>query len=289
MFHNSVNSCTSSGSESSDTESDGSNSDSSMNSKNPVVTQAMIHSPPKNYNLDSPVDIYENILGISPNAVKSQGPPLLDDIALRYANYISDGLEKELKASLMEKWKIPENCLFLTPPKANPEILALMNTSELRKDNFLVAIQELLSKGISALGGYLSKAVKEDPNNTDLEMLVNSGQILCEVQRTLTSHRRFRLNYLLSSQIQQMAQKTKADEYLYGADFGEKWKALKAAESIGKELRAPLQTSLNSRVPSNKVRLRMSLQKKKERGRQYTKRRKYDQKDRKWDNQKRRQ
>lgn len=68
------------------------------------------------------------------------------ELALRWESYLTSGLDKETRKSLLETWKTPSNCRQLTAPVLNPEIQALLSQVNLKKNKFLQNMQDIREK-----------------------------------------------------------------------------------------------------------------------------------------------
>jgi hypothetical protein len=68
-----------------------------------------------------------SLLGDAPKSDQQFGPPIHKDIASRWQEILSKGLEKEMKEKLLKGYMIPKNCDLLFAPKLNPEAKALQN------------------------------------------------------------------------------------------------------------------------------------------------------------------
>lgn len=123
-------------------------------------------------------------MGKDPTKPQQTGPDLLEDLALRWTNYVQEGLDNESKTQLAEKWFIPKNCQALDSPKINEEIVALLPSAPIRRDGYLRALQSLLGKGLIALGTHLTKILAEKEHHEDLDVtgLVDTGRIIAEAR-----------------------------------------------------------------------------------------------------------
>lgn len=100
-----------------------------------------------------------DLLGLHPTAEATDGAPLNDDIATRWENYLTKGLDPDQVRELTDKYKTPSNCKLLKPPEVNPEIAALLTESSKKGDTFFQTIQVLLGKAMCALGELLNASL----------------------------------------------------------------------------------------------------------------------------------
>lgn len=214
--------------------------------------------------LEENTEYISNILGEDPSVDNTFGPDISEKLATRWKTYISQGLPKESKAKLLESWPIPKNCPTLLGPKLNPEVQPLLSTSDIKKEVFLMDLQNSLGKGITALGSTLSKLLEiNNPDNPDpnLSPLVDAGKMLCDVHHTISNHRKFVLYHHFNNKIQKMAALQHPDGMLFGEDFGEKCKAAKVLESSAKDLKPTTpSTSKNAYRPPRNYRWKFSGQ-----------------------------
>lgn len=214
------------------------------------------------HEIEEDVEDMSKILGEDPSVDNTFGPDISEKLAARWKIYISQGISKESKAKLLETWAIPKNCPNLLGPKLNPEVQPLLNTSDIKKEVFLMELQNSLGKGIAALGSTLSKLLEtNNPDNPDpnLSSLVDAGKMLCDVHHTISNHRKFVLSHHFNTKIQKMAALQHPDGMLFGEDFGEKCKAAKMLESSAKDLKAPgPSTSKNSYHPPRNYKWKFS-------------------------------
>ncbi|XP_074028450.1 uncharacterized protein [Leptinotarsa decemlineata] len=95
--------------------------DSDANEDAPVriITEAQVQDVPTTQSDSLSV---VNLLGVDPSSDTVMGEPINGDIVTRWSVYLSKGLDKEIRDSLSNKWKIPENCPLLSAPKLNNEL-----------------------------------------------------------------------------------------------------------------------------------------------------------------------
>ncbi|KAJ8981501.1 hypothetical protein NQ317_016498 [Molorchus minor] len=202
----------------------------------------------------SEAEIENNILGDDPATVSQFGPNISEDLARRWRKYLSEGLDKEVKSTLLGKMLIPENCRPLTGPKLNPEIQFMLSPTEIKKEGFLLELQASLGKGLASLGSTITSLLEKqtEEGETILGNLVEAGKILCHVHYTVSNHRKFVLYPHLNAKTQKIAMAQKPDMFLFGEDFSEKCKAAKTLEGTAKDLQAS--TSKNFKSRASKVR-----------------------------------
>lgn len=135
----------------------------------------------------------------------------------------------------------------------------MLSHTELKKDNFLMELQDTLGKGMATLGTTLTSLAGKDNRqgdepNPDLKALIASGKILCHVQHTISNHRKFLLNYHFNAKIQKIAASQNPDSLLFGEDFNDKCKNVKDFETAAKGMQAGPSQSKNFSAASTKTR-----------------------------------
>ncbi|XP_074027739.1 uncharacterized protein [Leptinotarsa decemlineata] len=172
------------------------------------------------------------VLGVNPTSKNDVGPNIAEDLASRWQQYLTLGLDKETRQELWKKWNIPGNCGSLKAPKLNPEFQSLLAPAELKKETFLQNTQEILGRGLSALGCSLSLVLvnlKSYDNNL-VSSLVDAAKLITDTHHTISTHRRHQLKNRLSSQIQKVIESQIIDDFLFESDLSENCKAAKALE-----------------------------------------------------------
>lgn len=92
-----------------------------------------------------------NLLGADPNHTDVFGAPIHEQVASRWKGYTTKGIDKTEKSELLEKYLIPENCLFLQLPKDNEEVAGLKIENTIGQDGYLAKLQEGLGGGLAVI------------------------------------------------------------------------------------------------------------------------------------------
>ncbi|XP_050312715.1 uncharacterized protein LOC126747856 [Anthonomus grandis grandis] len=201
------------------------------------------------------VDISDDlikILGKDPEQNPEANAVLHPALTSRWSHLLINGLEKEEKLTLLNKYVLPSNCEAMAPPEVNPEILNILSNSNSNRDKNLQGQQTQLSKGLVALskGMEVILADKEIPKGikeTLLEYLSDSGRILTDLQYNITMVRRNLITPSLSKSVKEAVEKTKPLNFLFGSDLTEKVKEAKSLERTSKDLRL-IPTTSQSKV-----------------------------------------
>nr|CAH7751248.1 unnamed protein product [Callosobruchus chinensis] len=189
-------------------------------------------------------DPIENCLGVDPTQINTLGPEISENIALRWNSYLSTGLDKETKNTKSHR------------------------TAKLRAG---LKLQNLIGKGLVAIEKGLSNLIEkkrgesqegETESDADLVGLAEAGQIICLAHNTLSKHRQFQRSGHFSEKIKKLVASQTIDLFLFGPDFGDKWKNAKALQTTARELQAAeLSTSKNSLGQASKKRGKTSMSK----------------------------
>lgn len=194
------------------------------------------------------------LLGEDNSKDKAVGPPIHAALAERWKNILQEGLSKEVKQNLMTKYPITSNCQLLRPPLVNPEVKSAMNGISLKKDGYQMLSQNALGTGITALGAALTEVLHFDKTKEPLQtskvisFLGDAGRILTDLHHALSMTRRFFITPGLNPLVKTIAAESTVGTLLFGDDFAEKIKSVKAVENSSKDL---AKTSVSRRFSGN--------------------------------------
>ena len=149
---------------------------------------------------------------------------------------LSNGLSKEKKVALLDKYPRTGNCTFHTP-KLNLEIEASINETSKKRDKFFMMDLDLCGSSLSALGSGISmifnNAVEEINTKELLTRLIESGKLMCELHNQLIKARKAYLYPSIDKKARAVLENTQTGEYLFGPDLSLKIKSAKAVEKLG--------------------------------------------------------
>lgn len=196
------------------------------------------------------------ILGEDPTISNVYGPEIHKDLALRLEHFAQNGLSKDLRKELGEKYLLPSNCKLISAPALNAEIKAAIPDVNVKRDKNIETRQKQTATAISCLGQAINCLISKKDSNTDssiVKMLMDAERILCDVQHNDSVVRR---NFILTSlkkDMKDQLQNTKPDELLFGQNLSETIKTAKAIHKSGAELRTtvpkPQYNQANSKKP----------------------------------------
>ena len=178
-------------------------------------------------------DVLE-FIGSSRKTETKYGEALHVELASRWNQQSSAGLEEDEAKSIVEQFPVPENCKLVAPPKLNAEVEAVSSEYCLERDRKLQIFQLNIASSITALGGLISRAISNTEETLDKKTTVNgmcaAAKILLHTQYSLSSYRK-RLITPKQGVLCKVAPVTSIDCFLFGDDLKDK---VKAAEDIAK-------------------------------------------------------
>lgn len=143
---------------------------------------------------------------------------------------MSEGLGKDARDKLTEKYPTPSNFPNAVAPIMNAELLATLSEPSVKRDRRIVNRQNLIGNLMTCLGRSLTNILKGDINSKKLiEEINDAAKIASEVHHQDSSSRKFFALSGASKVIQEAVKNTKIDSFLFGTDCAEK---IKAAQSI---------------------------------------------------------
>ncbi|XP_074110087.1 uncharacterized protein LOC141534558 [Cotesia typhae] len=188
----------------------------------------------------------ETVLGADPTAGNKKDLDLHPSLLARWPTWLSVGLPKESKESVLDKYSRKGN-INLEAPELNEEMLITLNESGVKRDKLFTAEQNLVGSAMSAVGDSISLILKDDEEPVDhlvlLERLADTGKLLAQLHFQISSARKSFISPVLSKPMKELLQKTKLGVFLYGEKLTEKIKAVKSIKKFGKEMKNTLPTS----------------------------------------------
>ncbi|XP_047987139.1 uncharacterized protein LOC125226992 [Leguminivora glycinivorella] len=188
-----------------------------------------------------PVTLPDNILealGGTKEKEEKFGPNVPDEIAKRWGRITVEGLGKEEKEELTEKFLVPENFKLLKAPKLNAEIATVMSESSRQRDKRMEKSQNQLGLAIAGLSKLTGSLISENLDKLAIiKQIADVSQLLADLHSENTNSRRKIILPSLDKKFTSMMQDVKRDSYLFGENLGEKIKASKSAEKSGLQIK----------------------------------------------------
>lgn len=166
------------------------------------------------------------------------GKPIDGKIAEKWIKILRLGLPKEVKANLIKKYPVPENCQTLKSPLLNAEIKSLLGIGR-KKDAYQTVVQNQLGIGIGILGKVLTDMMameKSDKICRLFEEISDASRLFTDIHHGISSTRRFFIMPALDLVGKNIAQESPIDTYLFGEKFSEKLKAAKDVAKSAQEI-----------------------------------------------------
>jgi len=144
-------------------------------------------------------------------------------------------------AQLFDKFKSPENCLMMDPPKLNPELKACLQESITKRDGRIVEKQVRITTSLASLLDVFIKIVnlKSDdklPTKELTESLWGILQLMVDLQHAESSIRRSLILKNINASMKEALNATAIDEWLFGEKLDERVKAAKTFVNSSKSL-----------------------------------------------------
>lgn len=182
-----------------------------------------------------------SILGDEPAKEERFSAAIHRDIANRWSDILVSGLKEDIKKDLLKNCDVPENLKLALPPLLNPEIKAAVNENVVRRDAILQEKQKHLACAITCLSELMTLTINSaetsDFNRQSLQLLSNTGRLLCHMHYSETCSRKNFLLSCLNKEVKDNIKDLKRDQLLFGTDLSEKLKAMKAISKTGVDLR----------------------------------------------------
>lgn len=182
------------------------------------------------------------LLSDDEEADKGKKSNLHPKLASTWQKILSEGLKREKKMALLDKYLRSGNCPFQTP-KLNIEIEASIKEASVKRDRFFAADLDLCGSSLAALGSGISMIFNGSTQEIDtkelLTRLIESGKLMCELHNQLIKARKAFLYPCVDKKARQILDKTQHGEFLFGPDLSQKIKTAKAVEKLGLSLKQP--------------------------------------------------
>lgn len=176
-------------------------------------------------------------------------PTLVDN----WGRIIRDGLKKEDKSEMLTKYPRIGRCR-LEAPAINTEVDSILSDKMKKRDRFFTHDQNVCGSSLSALGTAITMILTEDEEVDKLqvlELLNDAGWLLSELFHLLSIARRSFLLSGIDKKMKSLLEKSKADDWLFGAELSQHINSARAAEKVGSTLKfQPVQRTVPVRFPS---------------------------------------
>ncbi|KAL0891849.1 hypothetical protein ABMA27_015108 [Loxostege sticticalis] len=167
------------------------------------------------------------------------GDKIHENLSQLWSPLLKRGMSKEDKETTLKQYLIPQNCTLLQAPKLNLEISAALTDSARNKDKKLVAHQQQLGHGITAINRAMDLLLNKDGDGKleAIKHLSNASRILCDLHHTNSQVRVKLITPSLDKSFLNVIQDCQRDETLFGEKLSEKIKSSKAIEKQGLQIK----------------------------------------------------
>ena len=180
------------------------------------------------------------ILGEDPLKVKTLDTKLHSEIQKRLKFWFDNGIDKEERETLLEKYKVPSG---LETHKLNPEISLKLAKHSRARDMFMSKRQQLAGSAISSIGWAMTNIIEDKisidkPNkNFLLERLNDACKLISDSMHSQTRSRIALILPAIDKDTRGILEDTEPGEFLFGNNLSEKIKDAKKMEKLALNLR----------------------------------------------------
>lgn len=201
-----------------------------------------------------------NVIGKRLADERVQAPPIHTDFVVRWTDILKLGLPAEERDSLIKKYPPPSNCVFLDPPKLNPEVDRAINDVARIRDKRIVAKHQKLTACASGLSKLISVLLKRDTVDDVpiIEGLSDIFRLITDAMHDESAIRRSLILANVNASLKNTLSGSTPDDCLFGKDLMENLKAEKLIDQSAEELKRKKQSQSSSKNykgpfrPSNK-------------------------------------
>lgn len=198
-------------------------------------------------------------IGLDKRSEPQLGPSVHADVAAGWDTILRQGLDAEIRRTLVDKYPAIANCPGAGAPKINLQVRGAVTEASLRRDERLVQKQVQVSACLTAIGSILSIALvrpDQEENRQLQELAGDAGRLLSDLYFSESETRKILLGTGLNSKFKNAIGEAPTDEWLFGIDLEERLKTVKSLERSTLELKPEkaykpsTQQALNSKRPS---------------------------------------
>ena len=179
----------------------------------------------------------EDLFGNDPLASKTLELKIHSSIHNRWKYWFSNGLNKEERESLLEKYVSPPG---LEAPKLNPEIALKLPKHSKARDNYMCKRQQMAGAALASLGFAITSLIEEKESIdklTLLERLHNTGQLIADMMHNQTKSRAALILAGVDKKTRSLLEETKPQEFLFGNNLTDKIKESRSMDKVANSLK----------------------------------------------------
>lgn len=164
--------------------------------------------------LDEEVEL---LLGDDLRAKKKEQVGLHESLVARWSSWVTDGLPKEVKDKVLEKYPRKGN-ISLKASELNKEIAATLSKTGVKRDQLFTLEQNLAGSALSALGQGIRMIIRDEGEPLDclelLEKLADAGKLMVQLHYQVSSARRAFVSPILTKSMKNLLKATKPGSLL---------------------------------------------------------------------------
>lgn len=159
------------------------------------------------------------ILGDDPLMQIKYGKDIRSELASRLQHVAQKGLSKEIRKTLIAKYPLPANSLYIGAPKINPEIKAALADIAIKRDKGIEAKQIQMASAVSCLGEIISSHLNSKEKDNELlkkkkkKKLMDVTRLLCDIQHNDSTTRKHFILSSLKKDMKEHLTSTKIDSF----------------------------------------------------------------------------
>jgi hypothetical protein len=169
-----------------------------------------------------------------------EGPEFHEEIVNRWGKILKEGLDKDKRKNILEKYPTGKNLQLAKAPKLNDEILSSLPDQAVKQDNFLCQVQNHISAILTAMGSPINQIITQVPppenDNTILKNLIDAGRLLTDLHYSMSKHRKYLIGPLLNSNLKKVVEESPITDNLFGDNLYDRIKSDQAIKKAGVEL-----------------------------------------------------
>lgn len=202
------------------------------------------------------------LLGDAPKPDSALGKSIHKDIASRWKEILTKGLQKEVKDKILQDYLVPSNCELLIAPILNPEAKAALPNYLITRDASLMQRQKQIGSALAALAQATELIIKKNSSPQDiLKPLSDACRILCDSHFSETKTRRNFVISALNTKLKEALINTERDKFLFGDNVSDKVKAAQTIQKSGDTLKSTPKPSYGNHFNKNNFAVRNKTQK----------------------------
>lgn len=192
-----------------------------------------------------------DILGDDPTVIIEYGKDIRPELAARFNHIATNGMNKDYRKELCDRYLIPGNCTLIGAPVLNAEVKVALNETTLKRDKLIEARQKRVAVAISCIGEAISHSLEaKEKDNAQIKRLMDTARLICDAQHHDSVSRRNLAVSSLNKEMKEPLLSTKIDQSLFGEKLTDSLKAAKAITKSGSELKTQSKPQAkNWRIP----------------------------------------